>query len=70
MLLGGRPRRDESQRRIDLIRENGPIYLDHGRVINEVAATARVLVVANPCNTNCRIAMSQAPNMGHGAGSR
>jgi malate dehydrogenase len=63
VLLGGRPRHDATQRRIDLIRENGPIYLEHGRTINEVAATARVLVVANPCNTNCLIAMSQAPNM-------
>ena len=31
-----------------------------GRAINESARTARILVVANPCNTNCLIARSSA----------
>jgi malate dehydrogenase len=46
--------------RTDLLRANGPIFLAQGRAINESAKTARVLVVANPCNTNCMIARTTA----------
>lgn len=49
--------------RLDLVRANGPIYAEHGRAINKVAANARMLVVAEPCNTNCRIAMSYCVNV-------
>jgi malate dehydrogenase len=46
--------------RLDLLRSNGPIYQHHGEAISEAAPTARVLVVANPCNTNALIAQSVA----------
>jgi malate dehydrogenase len=63
VLLGGRPRKAEGERRIDLIRDNGPIFVAHGRAINEASPEARVLVVANPCNTNCLVARSVATNV-------
>ena len=49
--------------RLELLKRNGPIFLEHGRAINEAAKTARVLVVANPCNTNCLIAKSVAQDV-------
>ncbi len=48
---------------MDLVRANAPLYAEHGRVINRVAARARVLVVAEPCNTNCLTARNFAPNV-------
>jgi malate dehydrogenase len=63
ILLGGRARHSHEQRRTDLLRENAPIFVEHGRAINDVAPAARVLVVANPCNTNCLVAKSYAPNV-------
>jgi malate dehydrogenase len=62
MLAGAGPARD-GMSRLDLVRENGPTYVEHGRAINHVAPTARILVVAEPCNTNCLIALKQAPNI-------
>ena len=60
LLVGSKPR-GPGMERADLIRENGPIFTGQGRAIDEVAAdNARVLVVGNPCNTNCLIAMHQA----------
>jgi malate dehydrogenase len=44
--------------RAEALLNNGPIFVTQGRAINEVAKTARILVVANPCNTNCLIARS------------
>jgi malate dehydrogenase len=46
--------------RSDLLKANGPIFQTQGQAINECAPTARILVVANPCNTNCLIAKSMA----------
>ena len=46
--------------RSDLLKANGPIFQAQGQAINECAPTARILVVANPCNTNCLIAKSMA----------
>lgn len=63
ILLGGKPFRPELQGRLDLLRENAPIMIEHGRAINKASPTARVLVVANPCNTNCLIAMTHAYNV-------
>ena len=50
-------------RRTELLLANGPIYRNHGHAINEAAPSARILVVANPCNTNCLIARSVAPDV-------
>jgi malate dehydrogenase len=60
ILLGGRPFRPELHGRLDLLRENAPIMIDHARAINKAAPTARILVVTSPCNTNCLIAMTHA----------
>lgn len=59
VLLGSAPFR-QGTTRSEALRENGPIFQAQGRAINESAKTARVLVVANPCNTNCLIARSTA----------
>jgi malate dehydrogenase len=59
ILIGGAGyRRDMT--RPELLRANGPIFVAQGRAINEASPAARVLVVANPCNTNCLIALSVA----------
>ena len=63
LCVGSVPRKDGMERG-DLIRVNGPIFTSTGKAI---AATAdkdvRVLVVGNPCNTNCLIAMHNAPDV-------
>ncbi|HEY1785839.1 MAG TPA: malate dehydrogenase [Pirellulales bacterium] len=63
VLLAGAPLRFDGTARLDLVRQNGPIYAEHGQAINRVAATARILVVAEPCNTNCLIALKHAPDI-------
>lgn len=56
LLVGSKPR-GKGMLRKDLIKENGPIFVGQGRAIAESAANdVRVLVVGNPCNTNCLIA--------------
>lgn len=63
ILVGGLPRKD-GMSRADLIRANGPIFTAQGRAINDAArAGVKVLTVANPCNTNCLIAKSHAPDV-------
>ena len=63
LLVGSKPR-GPGMERGDLIRENGPIFTSTGKAINDNAASdVRVLVVGNPCNTNCLIAMHNAPDV-------
>lgn len=63
LLVGSVPRRAGMERK-DLLGINGRIFVEQGRVIAERAASdIRVLVVGNPCNTNCLIAMSNAPSV-------
>lgn len=63
VLVGGMPRK-EGMSRGDLIRANGPIFTGQGKAINDAAGPGvRVLVVANPCNTNGLIARSHAPKV-------
>jgi malate dehydrogenase len=63
ILVGGLPRK-EGQSRADLIRANSPIFTGQGKAINAAAGkNVRVLAVANPCNTNCLIARSHAPDV-------
>lgn len=60
LLVGAKPR-GPGMERADLLRDNGKIFIEQGRVIDAVAADdARVVVVGNPANTNCMIAASQA----------
>ncbi|GIW83888.1 MAG: malate dehydrogenase [Thermogemmata sp.] len=56
ILVGAAPR-GPGEQRSDLIRKNGPIFVEQGRVLARRAASdVRILVVGNPCNTNCLIA--------------
>ncbi len=61
LLVGARPRGRGMERK-DLLAANGPIFTGQGRALNHRAAKdVRVLVVGNPANTNCLIAMKNAP---------
>lgn len=62
-LVGAKPR-GPGMERIDLLNENGKIFIEQGNALNEVAhPNVKVLVVGNPCNTNCLIALSHAPRI-------
>jgi malate dehydrogenase len=61
MLLVGSVPRGPGMERGDLIRKNGPIFVDEGQSIAQYAsAGVHVAVVGNPCNTNCLIARANA----------
>jgi malate dehydrogenase len=63
MLVGARPR-GKGMERSDLLEANGGIFKPQGEAINSHAADdVKVLVVGNPANTNCLIAMSNAPDV-------
>ncbi|NBB79882.1 MAG: malate dehydrogenase [Verrucomicrobia bacterium] len=60
LLVGSVPRKDGMER-ADLLGINGKVFTGQGKAIAETAADdVRVLVVGNPCNTNCLIAMNNA----------
>jgi malate dehydrogenase len=64
ILVGAKPR-GPGMERADLLKDNGAIFIEQGRAIDEVASDeARVVVVGNPCNTNCMIAASKASRLG------
>ena len=59
-LVGSKPRGPGMERK-DLLSDNGKIFVEQGKAIGEVAeAHAVILVVGNPCNTNCLIAQTHA----------
>src|SRR5215213_3282306 len=63
LLVGARPR-TKGMERSDLLEANGGIFKPQGEAINQHAADdVKVLVVGNPANTNCLIAMSNAPDV-------
>ena len=63
LLVGARPR-GKGMERSDLLEANGGIFKPQGEAINAGAADdVKVLVVGNPANTNCLIAMSNAPDV-------
>jgi malate dehydrogenase len=63
LLVGSIPRK-EGMERNDLLNVNGGIFGPQGEAIAANAASdVRVLVVGNPCNTNCLIARSHAPDV-------
>lgn len=65
MLVGAVPRK-EGMERSDLLKINGKIFTTQGRAINDHAADdVRIMVVGNPCNTNCLIAMHNAKDIPH-----
>lgn len=64
VLCVGSVPRGKGMERGDLIKINGPIFTSTGKAISDAAASdVRVLVVGNPCNTNCLIAMNNAPKV-------
>ena len=63
LLVGSVPRKAGMERK-DLLGINGKIFIGQGQAIEKNAATdVRVLVVGNPCNTNCLIAMNNAKSI-------
>ncbi|RYG69475.1 malate dehydrogenase [bacterium] len=63
LLVGSVPRREGMERK-DLLGINGRIFIGQGQAIQANAASdVQVLVVGNPCNTNCLIAMESAPEV-------
>jgi malate dehydrogenase len=63
LLVGARPRGPGMERK-DLLEANGKIFGPQGQALDKVASrNVRVLVVGNPANTNCLIAMKNAPSL-------
>ena len=63
LLVGSVPRKAGMERK-DLLGINGRIFIGQGQAIAKNAAgDVRVLVVGNPCNTNCLIAMNNAKSL-------
>lgn len=63
ILVGSVPRK-KGMERSDLLKINGGIFTTQGKAISDHAASdVRIFVVGNPCNTNCLIAMNNAPDV-------
>src|SRR5213593_3472868 len=63
LLVGSVPRKQNMERK-DLLGINGKIFIGQGQAIQKNAASdVRIHVVGNPCNTNCFIAMKNAPGL-------
>jgi malate dehydrogenase len=63
LLVGALPRK-AGMERSDLLNANAGIFGPQGKAIAASAAgDVRILVVGNPCNTNCLIARSNAPEI-------
>src|SRR6516165_8986855 len=63
LLVGSVPRKAGMERK-DLLGINGKIFIGQGQAIQRNAASdIRTLVIGNPCNTNCLIAMRNAPEI-------
>jgi malate dehydrogenase len=63
LLVGARPRGPGMERK-DLLEANGKIFSPQGKALDAVASRkVKVLVVGNPANTNCLIAMKNAPGL-------
>lgn len=63
LLVGSMPRK-AGMERSDLLQANGGIFTGQGKALSDSAsADCKVLVVGNPANTNCLIAMHNAPNI-------
>ena len=63
LLVGARPRGPGMERK-DLLEANGRIFAPQGKALDAVASRkVKVLVVGNPANTNCLIAMKNAPGL-------
>lgn len=62
-LVGAKPRTAEMERG-DLLAENGKIFTRQGEALERTASEGvKILVIGNPCNTNCLLALSQASRL-------
>lgn len=63
LLVGAKPR-GPGMERADLLKENGKIFIEQGKALDQVASkNVKVLVVGNPCNTNALITMKHASSI-------
>jgi len=63
LLVGSKPR-GKGMERADLLKDNGKIFTGQGKALDKFAKkSVKVIVVGNPANTNCLIAMSNAPSI-------
>lgn len=63
LLVGSKPR-GPGMERGDLLKDNGKIFVDTGKALNDHASRdVKVLVVGNPANTNCLICANHAPDL-------
>uniref|UniRef100_H2Y3K9 Malate dehydrogenase n=2 Tax=Ciona intestinalis TaxID=7719 RepID=H2Y3K9_CIOIN len=63
ILVGAMPRRQGMERK-DLLKANAKIFVEQGQALEKYAKkTVKVLVVGNPANTNCLIALTCAPSI-------
>lgn len=63
MLVGSKPR-GPGMERADLLKDNGKIFISTGKAINDNSSRdVKVVVVGNPCNTNCLIAAHYAKDI-------
>jgi len=63
ILVGGFPRLAGMERK-DLLARNSPIFISQGNALSQYSnPNVKVLVVANPANTNCLVAIQNAPNI-------
>jgi malate dehydrogenase len=63
ILVGAKPR-GKGMERSDLLEQNGQIFVDQGKALNQ-NPKAKILVVGNPCNTNALVLMHNAKNIPH-----
>jgi len=63
LLVGAKPR-GPGMERGDLLKDNGKIFIDTGKALNDHASRdCKIIVVGNPANTNCMIAAHYAPGI-------
>lgn len=55
LLIGSKPR-SKGMERADLLNDNGKIFIEQGKALNDNASrNCKTIVVGNPANTNCLI---------------
>ncbi|MCH7479328.1 MAG: malate dehydrogenase [SAR324 cluster bacterium] len=62
LLVGAKPRGKGMERK-DLLLDNGKIFVEQGKALERAASDVRILVVGNPANTNCLIALNNAKSV-------